>query len=173
MKRWAVIAALLAGVISIALWALFFRGGSDDDAVRKAVQRTAAAVKVIPGENAVMRATRVRSELIATIAPDVSINIPELTELTRGRDALIGAAIAGAAAWERADITVSFGNVQLDPGTAFVSATATLNATPHGGSSSVSDRDTRRCSFLLEKRDGNWRIYELTVFPKEPPREGT
>lgn len=164
-KRWVAIAAG-AIAIGIAVWALFLRGGSDDDAVREAVRRTAAAVKVVPGENPVMRATRVRSELIETIAPDVSINIPELTEVTRGRDPLIGVAIAAAQAWERADITISFGKVQLDPGTAFVSATATLNATPHGGSTAA-DRDTRRCSFRLEKRDGTWRIYELTVFARE------
>ncbi len=151
---------------AIAIWALFFRGGSEEDAVREAVKRTAGAVKVISGENPVMRATRVRGELLETLAPDVSVSIPELTDLSRGRDPLIGVAIAAAQAWERAEIGISFGKVRLDPGVAFVDATATLDATAHGSSA---QRDQRRCSFRLEKRDGRWRIFEITVYPKENP----
>lgn len=162
-KRWIAIAAGVVA-IGVAVWLLFFRGGSDEDAVRAVIKRTVAAARVIPGENPVLRATRIRGDYVETIAQDVSINIPELTELTRGRDSLVAAAVSGAQAWERAEITISFGKVQLDPGTAFVEATATLDATRPGG---TPDRDTRRCSFRLEKRDGKWRIYELTVYPKE------
>lgn len=165
-RRWIAIAA---GVVSVgvAVWLLFFRGGSDEDAIRAVIKRTFAAARVIPGENPVMRGARVRGEFVETIAQDVSINIPELSSdggVTRGRDALVGAAVAGAQAWERAEISVSIGKVQLDPSGAFVDATAHLDATRPGG---TPDRDTRRCSFRLEKRDGKWRIYELTVDPKE------
>jgi hypothetical protein len=49
MKRWALI--LIGSVaISIATWALFFRG-SDEDAVRATLKRAAEAVKVKEGEN--------------------------------------------------------------------------------------------------------------------------
>jgi ketosteroid isomerase-like protein len=162
-KRWVAIAG---GVVAIglAVWLLFFRGGSDEDAVREAIRRTVAAARVVPGESPVVRGARVRGEFLDTIAADVSINIPELTDVTRGRDALTAAAVAGAQAWERAEISISFGKVQIDQGTAFVDATANLDATRHGG---TPDRDTRRCSFRLEKRDGKWRIFELTVYPKE------
>lgn len=155
-------------VLGAAIYWLFFRGGSEDAAVREAIERTVAAARVIPGENPVMRATRIRDEYVETISQDVSINIPELSVTegaTRGRDALIGAAVAGVQAWERAEITVSFGRIQIDPLGAFVEATANLNATRHGG---TPDRDARKCSFRLEKRDGKWRIQELTVYPKDP-----
>src|SRR5687768_356806 len=79
MKRWAAI-AVGSLAIALAIWALFFRGGSEEDAIRGVVKKTAEAVKVIEGENPVMRATRVRSELLETLAKDVSVSIPELTD---------------------------------------------------------------------------------------------
>lgn len=165
MTRRAVIAGGLLA-IAIAIWALFFRGGSEEDAVRAVVKRTADAVKVIPGENPLLRATRIRGELIETLAPDVSVSIPELTDLARGRDPLTSVAVAATGAWEKAEISISFRKVQLDQGVAFVDAVATLDATRAGG---PAERDTRRCSFRLEKRDGRFRIFEITVYPKESP----
>ncbi|MBI2390777.1 MAG: nuclear transport factor 2 family protein [Deltaproteobacteria bacterium] len=159
MKRNLVIAAISI-VLAVGIWALFFRG-SDDDRVRKTVRRAADAVAVVPGENPVMRATRVRSELLEVLAPEVSASIPELGELGRGRDPLIGAGVAAAQAWQQADIGVTFSRVQIDDGkSAFVDLTATLTATRHGA---ASERDQRRCSLRLEKRDGTWRITEITV----------
>lgn len=164
MNRRIMIAAL-AIAVAVGIYAFFFYG-SEADAVRRAVQRTAAAVKVIPDENPVMRATRVRGELNDTVAKDVSVTIPELGDLARGRDALTGTVIAAAQAWSTADIAMTLAKVQLDPdNTAFVDATAVLSASRHGGST---DRDTRRCTFRLRKLEGKWRIEEITVYPKEP-----
>lgn len=156
--------AFVSIVLAIGIWALFFRG-SDDDLVRKTVRRATDAVAVKPGDNPVLRATRVRSELLEVLAPEVSASIPELGDLGHGRDPLIGAAVAAAQAWQQADIGVTFARVQIDDGkSAFVDLSATLTATRPGGSS---ERDQRRCSLRLEKRDGAWRITEITVHPRQ------
>lgn len=158
--------------LAIAVWAVFFRG-SDDDLVRRTVARMAKAVEVVPGENPVMRAARVRSELLEVLAPDVSTSIPELTDVSRGRDPLIGAAIAAGLLWQQAEIGVALARVTLEPNPAGVAAggapgadvdmTATLSAARPGGHA---ERDVRKCRLHLEKRDGTWRITELTVYPR-------
>jgi hypothetical protein len=162
MKRWALI-LLGSFAISIATWALFFRG-SDEDAVRATLKRAAEAVKVKEGENPVLRAARVRTELVEVLLADVAVNIPELTEVTKGRDALIGSAIAAGQLWSTADITVAFSRVQVDGESAFADVTATITATRHEGGS---EKDVRKCSFRLVKRDGAFRISEVTVYPRE------
>lgn len=162
MNRRVVIVIASVGLALLA-WALFFRG-SDEDAVRATLKRAADAVKVVNGENPVMRATRVRSELVELLAPDVAVNIPELTDVTKGRDPLIGVAIGAAQLWTSAEISVAFSRVQVDGDSAFADVTATLSAVGHGGGS---ERDVRKCSFRLLKRDGRFRISEVTVYPRE------
>ena len=160
-------AAIGLGVVAlaVALWAIFFRG-SDDDLVRRTIARLAKAAEVVPGENPVLRATRVRSELLEVLAPDVAVTIPELTDLSRGRDPLVGVTVAAAQLWERADIGVALARVSIEPTnppSADVELTATLTASRPGGQA---ERDVRKCRFHLEKRDGTWRITELTVYPR-------
>ena len=162
MKRWALI-LIGAMAVSVATWALFFRG-SDEDAVRATLKRTADAVRVIDGENPVMRGARVRSELLDVLVDDVAVNIPELTDVTKGRDPLIGVTIAAAQLWSRADVSVTFSRVQIDGDSAFAEVTATLSATRHEG---TSEKDVRKCTFRLLKRDGRFRISEVTVYPRE------
>jgi ketosteroid isomerase-like protein len=162
MKRWALI-AIGSLALTLATWALFFRG-SEEDAIRATLKRTADAVKVIDGENPVMRAARVRGELIEVLLADVAVNIPELTDVTKGRDPLIGTAIGAAQLWSTADVSIAFGRVQIDGDSAFAEVTATLSATRHGGET---ERDVRKCSFRLLKRDGRFRISEVTVYPRE------
>jgi hypothetical protein len=162
MKRWALI-VIGSVALAFAAYALFFRG-SDEDAVRATIKKTADAVKVIEGENPVMRATRVRSDLLETLLPDVAATIPELTEVNKGRDPLIGVAIAAAQLWSSAEASVAFAKVQVDGDSAFADVTVTLKATTHGGGT---ERDVRKCSFRLLKRDGTFRISEVTVYPRE------
>ena len=149
--------------LALSLFALFFRG-SDEDAVRETVKRAANAVKVVEGENPVLRATRVRSELVDVLVPDVAVSIPELTDVTKGRDPLIGAAIGAGQLWSSAEISVSFGRVQVDGDAASAQVEATLSAQRGGGT----ERDVRKCSFRLLRRDGKFRISEVTVYPREP-----
>lgn len=161
MKR-NILIAIGVIVVAVTVWAVFFRG-SDDDLIRKTIARAARAVEVVPGENPVLRATRVRSELLEVLAPDVSVSIPEITDVSRGRDPLIGVAIAASQAWERAEIGVSLARVTIEKAGADVDLTATLNANRAGG---PAERDVRKCRFHLEKREGTWRITELTVYPR-------
>jgi hypothetical protein len=163
MKRWAAI-VLGSVALAVAVYALWFRD-SDEERVRKTVRRAADAVAVIEGESPIMRATRVRSELIAVLAPDVSVDIPDLTELnnlTSGRDPLIGVAIGATQLWQRAEIGVTFSRVQSDGASAFADATVTVSASRAGSA----EREVRRCSFRLVKRDGVFRITEVTVYPR-------
>ncbi len=159
-RAWIVVGAL---ALAITAWALLFRR-SDEDAVRATLKRAAAAVKVIEGENPVMRATRARGELLEVLAPDVAVNIPELTEVTKGRDPLIGVAIGASQLWSTAEISLSFGRITVDGDSAFAELTATLSAARHGG---ATERDIRKCTFRLLKRDGSFRISEVTAYPRE------
>lgn len=162
MRKHALIAAAVV-VASVVLWALFLRG-SDEDLVRKTVSRAAAAIQVDPTENPLLRATRVRSELLAVLAPEVSTTIPELSEPTKGRDALIGLALATSQAWQSAEATVLLSRVTMlktEPPSADVDATLTLAGQRGGGS----QRDVRKVRLQLEKRDGAFRITEITVYP--------
>jgi hypothetical protein len=160
--------AIGLGVIALAgaLWALFFRD-ADEVLVRRTIDRLARAVEVVPGENPLVRATRVRAELLEVLAPDVSVSIPELTDLSRGRDPLIGVALSAAQLWERAEVGVALARITLEPTNppgADVALTATLTASRPGGQP---ERDVRQCRFHLEKREGTWRITEITVHPRD------
>lgn len=158
-------ALIIVGTIVLALasYVMFFRQ-SDEDAVRALLKKTADAVKVIEGENPVMRAARVRSELLDVLRADVAATIPDLGEATKGADPLIGVAISAGQLWSSAEVSLSFGPIKIDSDTAAVEVTATLSAKRHGGEN---ERDTRKVSFRLIKRDGAFRISEITVYPRE------
>lgn len=162
MKRWALI-VIGSVALALATWALFFRG-SDEDAVREQLKKAADAVRVLEGENPVMRAARVRSELLEVLLADVAVNIPELTDVTKGRDPLIATAIGASQLWSTADVSLTFARVKVDGDSAFADVTATLSAARHGGGT---ERDVRKCSFRLLKREGRFRISEVTVYPRE------
>ena len=159
------IIALGALTLAITVWLVFFRS-SDEDLVRRAVARAAKAVEVVPGENPVLRATRVRSELLEVLAPEVAATIPELTDVGKGRDPLIGVAIAAAQLWEQAEVGTSSTRIALSEvggvPVADVDLTATLNARRAG----QPERDLRKVRFHLEKREGAWRITEVTAYPR-------
>jgi hypothetical protein len=158
--------AIVAIGVAIAIWALFFRG-SEEDRIRAAIVKAAAAVKVVPGENPVMRAARVKGDMADVIAKDVAFSVPELPSsdqgVGKGRDPLVGAAISIASVFEEADVTVVFSQVTIDPGGSSASATTTV--TLSGLRGGQRERDIRKVSFVLRK-EGEWRISEITVYPK-------
>lgn len=157
--------AIVVGSFAVGalLWFLFFRS-SDEEAVRAAIAKLAAAVKVIPGENPVLRGARIKGEFDDVLAKDVAVSIPELTEVTRGREPLVGVAVQAASVYEKAEVGVSMSHVQLDDAktSATVDATATLSAVRAG----TSERDVRKVAFALKKTNDGWRITEITVWPR-------
>jgi hypothetical protein len=163
-KRTVGIAIVVTAAI-IAVWALFFRG-SEEDKIRAAIVKAATAVKVISGENPVMRAARVKGELVEVLEKDVAYTVPDLPAegVGKGRDPLIGAAISMASIYEEAEVTVLFSKVTIEPGGNGASAITTVTLSAQRGGQR--ERDVRKVSFALRK-DGDWKISEVTVYAKE------
>ena len=163
MPKRAIGIAIVGVLLAIGIWALFSRG-SEDDRIRQAIVKAAGAVKVVSGENPVMRAARVKGDLVEVMEKDVSFSVPELNDVGKGRDALIAAALGLGSVFEEADVTVVFSQVAIDPGGAGAAATTTVTLSSIRGGQR--ERDVRRVSFVLRK-DGDWRISEVTVYPKQ------
>lgn len=163
-KRTLGIAIVVTAAI-IAVWALFFRG-SEDDKVRAAIVKAATAVRVLSGENPVMRAARVKGDLVDVVEKDVAYTVPDLPGegVGKGRDPLIGAAISISSVYEEAEVTVVFSKVTIEPGGNGASATTTVTLSAQRGGQR--ERDVRKVSFGLRK-DGDWKISEVTVYPKD------
>ncbi|MGZ3416456.1 MAG: hypothetical protein ACXVEF_04115 [Polyangiales bacterium] len=155
--------AIVGIAVTIIIWALFFRG-SEEDRIRAAIVKAAAAVKVIPGENPVMRAARVKGDLVDVMEKDVAFSVPELNDVGKGRDPLVGAAISISSVFEEADVNVVFSQVTIEPGGHSAAATTTVTLSAMRGGQR--ERDVRKVSFVLRK-DAEWRISEVTVYPKE------
>jgi hypothetical protein len=157
--------AIVVTAALIAVWALFFRG-SEEDRVRAAIMKAASVVKVVSGENPIVRAARVKGDLVEVVEKDVSYTVPDLPGegVGKGRDPLIAAAVSIASVYEEAEVTVAFGDVTIEPSGKGAAATTTVTLSAQRGGRR--ERDVRKVSFALRK-DGEWKIAELTVYPKE------
>lgn len=162
-RRFAI--AIGCAVAALAIWFFVFRAG-DEQRVRDLLARLARAAEVTPGENPVLRATRVREVIVETVAKDVSFQIAGLAEPSRGRDALIALAAQAPQVFAKAEVSLSGLRVAIDerakPKSAHVEGDATVIGARHGGGE---ERDRRRVSFTLEERDGAFRVTEVTVYP--------
>lgn len=164
-RRRLVVVVVVSLVLVAAIWLLFFRG-SDEERVRAAIVRMAAAVRVDPAEtNPIVRNARIKGELQEVSTQDVRFEIPELTDLHEGRGRLADVATQASLVYATAEVTMSELRVELDPAmrSASVTATATLTGARHGG---VVERDRRHVTFHL-RDDGGWRVDELRVSPRQ------
>jgi hypothetical protein len=160
--------AIVIAAAAVALWAIFFRG-SDEDRIRAVIVKAATAVRVVEGENPVLRAARVKGDLGETLDRDVAFTVPELNAsgegVGKGRDAAVAAALSAGGLWSSAEVSIAFSRVTVDPGgnTASAQTTVTLSAIRGG----QRERDVRQVSFELRKLDGEFRIVAVTVQPRE------
>lgn len=160
MKRWLAIAAVVIGGGAL-LYAVFAQPSSEER-IQTQLERLARVVAVHADEkNPVLRGVRLKREFSEIFTTDVSVSIPELTSLRRGRDELAGVAARAGTHFQTADVAFSNVRIQLDDREtrAMVRTVATLTATRGG----ELERDERRVRFDFVERDGDWLIDGLSV----------
>lgn len=165
MKRYLPHLGIVIGV-AIAVYALFF-SESDEDKIRTLLERLENAVAVTPDDtNLVLRAARVKNELTKVFTKEVSFDIPELSNVSAGRDELVGLAAKAPQVWRAGTIHLDGLAISIDDAGmgGLAVGDARLNATRHDGQV---QRDTRKVSISLEKIEGQWRIVSMTVSAKD------
>lgn len=170
MKRWLPLGLVLLGVAVIA-YALL--GPSDEDRIRELLDRLAAAVGVDEGErNPLVRHGRLRGEFAEIFAKEASASVPEVGEGLHGRDQLVAAATQVGSVYQSADVGLGDVKVSVDKAgqSAEASATATITGAMHG---QPLRRDERSVRFRIEKIDGDWKIFSVTVQPRSDPDADT
>jgi hypothetical protein len=154
-------AALVA--ISAVLYFVFV-AGTDEERIRKVVDRLAQAVEVRTDDtNPLVRAARVKNTLEQLVDPDVHLSVPELGS-RQGRGGLVELGAQASAGYSRVTIDPHDLSIKLDPSktTAKVSGRATVRGTLRTGE----DRnDERAFELLMRKDDGAWRVSTITVWP--------
>lgn len=158
--------AAAAIVIVTAVLAFFLSRPSDEDQVKRTLDRLASAASVREDDNILARAARLKSELKETVDDDVRVDVPELGLRVTGRKKLVEDAAGASAVFGQASCALTQVKVQLDPSktAAKADAVALVTAT-RGGERRVDRRDVH---FLLRK-DGAWRVTSVSVLPEAPP----
>jgi hypothetical protein len=158
MKKWAIVAGCLAAA-AVAVWLTVFRP-SEEDKVRKVLDRFAKAVAVKQDDNILARMGRLKSELKETVADDVYVVVPDLGIRVTSRAKLVDDAAKAGLVFQKADCDLTSMTIKVDDSatTAKVDALALVTGT-RGGERKV---DKRPVHFLLRK-DGDWRITTIDV----------
>ncbi len=150
----ALVAASCVLVFAIALWFTFFRA-SEEDKVRRTLDRFVEVVRVKPGDNLLARAGRLRSGFKELVSEDVHVDVPDLGIRLTSRDKLAEGATAAAAAYTSADATLTNVRIRIDESNTTAKADVLLLMTAErGGDRRVDRRDVH---FLLRNDDG-WKI---------------
>jgi hypothetical protein len=158
MKKWAIVAGCLA-VAAVALWLTVFRP-SEEDKIRKTLDRFAKAVAVKQDDNILARMGRLKSELKETVTDDVYVVVPDFNIRVTSRATLVENAAKAGLVFQTADCDLTGMTIKVDDSvtTAKVDALALVTGT-RGGERKV---DKRPVHFLLRK-DGAWRITTIDV----------
>lgn len=158
MKKWAIVAGCIAAA-AMALWLTLFRP-SEEDRIRKVLDRFAKAVQVKQDDNILARAGRVKSELKETVADDVYVDVADLNIRVSNRAALVENATKASLVFQSAECDLTGMTIKVDENatTAKVDAIAVVTG-DRGGERKV---DRRPVHFLLRK-DGDWRITTIDV----------
>ncbi|HSO32661.1 MAG TPA: nuclear transport factor 2 family protein [Labilithrix sp.] len=164
MKKWAIVAGC-AVAAAIAIWFTLFRP-SEEDRVRKVLDRFAKAVAVKADDNILARTGRLRSELKETVTDDVYVDVSDLNIRVTSRGALVEDATKAGLVFQSADCSLTGMTIKIDDTatTAKVDALAVVTG-ERGGERRV---DKRPVHFLLRKNDGEWRITTVDVAPARP-----
>lgn len=158
MKKWAIVAAC-AAVAAVALWLTVFRP-SEEDRIRKVLDRFTKAVAVKQDDNILSRAGRVKSELKETVADDVYVDVADFNVRVTNRKDLADNATKVGVLYNSADCELTSMTIKIDESatTAKVDALAVVTG-ERGGERKI---DKRPVHFLLRK-DGTWKITTIDV----------
>jgi hypothetical protein len=148
MKKWAIVAGC-AVAAAIAIWFTLFRP-SEEDRVRKVLDRFAKAVAVKADDNILARTGRLRSELKETVTDDVYVDVSDLNIRVTSRGALVEDATKAGLVFQSADCSLTGMTIKID------------DTAERGGERRVEKRPVH---FLLRKNDGEWRITTVDVAP--------
>jgi hypothetical protein len=156
------IGALLMGAASVSYFRYF--AGSDEEQIRKVIERAARAVEVKDGDaNPIVQLARVRDALDPLLEQDAHVNVAELPLGARhGRREVAELVTQATIVLRSASVDVHDLEIKLDSNrtTAEVGARKTVRGTWRTGQTR---RDERAVNFLLRK-DGAWRIQSITVW---------
>ena len=158
MRKWA-IATGCAAVAAIALWFTLFRP-SEEDRIRKVLDRFAKAVQVKQDDNIIMRSGRLKSELKETVADDVHVDVSDLNVRVTNRAALVDNATKAGLIFQSADCDLTGMTIKVDENTTTAKVDAIAVVTGDRGGQRKVDR--RPVHFLLRK-DGDWHITTIDV----------
>lgn len=160
MKKWGIVAGCLAAA-AVVLWFTIWRP-SEEDRVRKVLDRFAKAVTVKPDDNILSRTGRLRSELKETVTDDVHADVSDVDIRVSSRTALVEDATKAGLVFQSADCSLTAMTIKIDPDatSAKVDALAIVTG-ERGGERRVEKRPVH---FLLRK-DGDWRITTIDVAP--------
>ena len=158
MKKWAIVAAC-AAVAAVALWLTVFRP-SEEDRIRKVLDRFTKAVAVKQDDNILSRAGRVKSELKETVTDDVYVDVADFSVRVTNRKDLTDNATKVGLLYNSADCELTSMTIKIDESatTAKVDALAVVTG-ERGGERKI---DKRPVHFLLRK-DGSWKITTVDV----------
>lgn len=162
-KKWAILVACVI-VAAIAVGLTLLRP-SEEDRIRKVLDRFTKAVEVKPDDNLLSRTARLKSELKATVVDDVYVDVPDMSIRVTGRAALVENATKAGLVFQSAECTLTGTTIKVDEAatTAKVDALAVVTG-DRGGERKI---DKRSVHFLLRK-DGDWRIASIDVASPPP-----
>ncbi len=167
MKRRLALAGVALG-LGLVAWAVLSRP-SDQELITARLRALEAAVAVDGQENVVFRTSRLNQAFEEIFVQDVTVRIPELTSLARGRGALAGVAAKSGTYFNSAQVTFTDLDIDVDPKreSAQVGARVVLDAVE----GDRRRRDDRRVSLRFTRPDGDWLIDAITVTPKSDETE--
>lgn len=158
MRKWAVAGACAA--VALVVLVITLTRPSEEDRVRKVLERFAKAVAVKQDDNILSRAGRVKSELKETVTDDVHVDVADLNIRVSNRQALAESATKASLVFTSADCELTGMTIKIDDAstTAKVDALALVTGM-RGGERKI---DRRPVHFLLRKDDG-WKITTIDV----------
>lgn len=152
--------AVAAGILAVA-YALWGRK-TDEELLAEQLDRLAESVSFSDGpQNPVFWLAHLNQELEPLLAPDVSVEIPELGKLARGRADVTRLAAEGSSRMQSFQVELEQIEIQVLEGTGSARADATALVTGNRGARL--ERDRRPVHFGFKKQDGDWRVDSIVV----------
>lgn len=164
-KKYGIVAGCVV-VALITMWFTVFRP-SEEDRIRKTLDRFTKAVAVKSDDNPLARMGRLKSETKDTTTDDVFVTLPDYNVRISDRASLVDNAAKIGLFYTTAECDLTGMTIKVDEAatTAKVDATAVVTGTVSG----EKRVDKRGVHFLLRK-DGDWKISSIDVAPPTPPQ---
>lgn len=160
MPKWAIVCA--CAVVAVLVLGFTLLRPSEEERIRKVIDRLAVAVSVKPNDNVLIRMGRIKSELKETVTEDVHVDVPDLNIRVSNRAQLAERATQAGLVFQSAQCTFVGMTIKVEDEAQVAKADALAVVTgERGGARRV---DKRSVHFLLRK-DGDWRVTTIDVAP--------